>query len=167
MDTDASYFSNICEYKLAKTEIFILAAFLIFKLVPFSIIWYPCTHIIIFVVWSHDLNWIKHIWKSANNTSACTSEAEYHIYVLPASLWTVKTAQFRLYWIILVTIVLERPYTTWEPGETFQQPVAPSHCPRVSRARGSIQRKKTFTRKNLWKLHIIVTFCVICVYLHS
>ena len=29
------------------------------------------------------------------------------------------------------------------------------------------QRKKTFTRNILWHLHIIMTFCVICVYLHS
>ena len=62
---DASYLHNICEYKLEKTEIFILAAFLIFKLVPFSITWYQNMHVIVLVMvmWP---NQTKHIWTDEN-----------------------------------------------------------------------------------------------------
>ena len=42
-------------------------------------------------------NQTKHTWTSAGTTSACTSEAEYHICVLPGSLWTVQTTPFGLY----------------------------------------------------------------------
>ena len=85
----------------------------------------------------HVVTWptcTDHIWTSVSTTSAYTSEAEYHIYVLPDNLWMRDHTP---------------PESINRARETIQLPGELSYCLKVSRP------QREHTGKDIYQEHFV------------
>ena len=107
-------------------------------------------------------NICMHIWSWVPHLCATRQPVDCENYIL----WTIL-----VYWTIVVTIVLERPYTTSEPLESPGRPSSnqerPSYCLRASSEPRETMQEKTFTRNILWHLCNCDIYLCYCVPLNS